>query len=99
MQQEPAQIPQMSHYTFPSSWRAVQRFVLPSSFITNTMFHWQQRTAEICHNKHGIMLIYHNNYDKNKGKKVKELEFPVSTCVEMLTFTLTLKSYMVASSP
>lgn len=41
------------------------------------MFHWQQRTAEICHNKNGIMLIYHNDYDKHKGKKVKELEFPV----------------------
>lgn len=46
-------------------------------FITNTMFHWQQRTAEICHNKNVIMLIYHNNYNKHKGKKVKKLEFPL----------------------
>lgn len=58
-------------------------------FITNTMFHWQQRTAEICHNKNGIMLIYHNNYDKNKRKKGEKAGISsFSTCVEMLSLRL-----------
>lgn len=77
MQQELAQIPQMRHYTFPSSLVIRAEVCHSLRFITNTKFHWQQRTAEICHNKNVIIMLIYHNHDKHKGKKVKKLEFPL----------------------